>query len=219
MESRERTFEGRWPHERPNARTMSHAGFFYYPRTGEDDTAYCYQCGLGLDGWEAEDDPWHEHARRRPNCPFIQKRPLMEPAAFQRILGSSSESFIKEVAPNTAPSVQKNSAESATKTVEPVIEKAMQENTKVPVELKTLTEEKENNTSERGKGTNFQKPKKLVRKESIIEVDENEIAIFDSLVADGVVKREELEMSLEDFILKSLVQRELDFYDSHFQNK
>ena len=240
--SREKTFEGRWIKERPSGATLSQAGFFYYPRTKEDDTAFCYQCGVGLDGWEEEDDPWHEHARRRPNCPFIRGNGLMEPAAFQRILGSSSESYIKELTPvetqSTAPTlpekkpVQKEQKQLEVKQViekkQELIEKKQEQ--KQIIEKERLKEQKsqpnvkqresavvenKENTKEK-----FQKPsKKLTRKESVIkeadQIDADEAAMFDSLVASGVIKREELELTLEDFVLKSLVQRELDFFDAH----
>ena len=221
---------------------MSQAGFFYYPRTKEDDTAFCYQCGVGLDGWEEEDDPWHEHARRRPNCPFIRGNGLMEPAAFQRILGSSSESYIKELTPVEAQSlpekkpIQKEQRQLEVKQViekkqeqKQIIEKKQEQKQIIEKELlkeqksqpnvkqrESAVVENKENTEEK-----FQKPpkKKLARKESVIkeadQINAEEVAMFDSLVASGVIKREELELTLEDFVLKSLVQRELDFFDAH----
>lgn len=36
---------------------MAQAGFYYYPRDEQDDTAICFQCGLALDGWEPDDSP------------------------------------------------------------------------------------------------------------------------------------------------------------------
>jgi hypothetical protein len=56
MQARERTFAN-WPHAQPNVKQMAQAGFFFYPKERGDDTAYCFQCGCCLDGWEASDVP------------------------------------------------------------------------------------------------------------------------------------------------------------------
>lgn len=48
---------------------FSEAGFFY---TGKDDETICYYCGGGLKDWDEEkDNPWIEHARWFPKCPFV----------------------------------------------------------------------------------------------------------------------------------------------------
>lgn len=47
---------------------LSEAGFFY---TGKNDETICYYCGGGLKDWQEEDDPWQEHARWFPRCPFV----------------------------------------------------------------------------------------------------------------------------------------------------
>lgn len=61
--NRELTFTmGLWPHTKSiSASQMAKAGFFFWPRgeDEEDDTAICVQCGLALDGWEPNDDPWY----------------------------------------------------------------------------------------------------------------------------------------------------------------
>lgn len=53
---------------------MANAGFIYAPTDDSDDNVQCPYCETALDGWEIEDDPVHEHQRRRPNCPFFATR-------------------------------------------------------------------------------------------------------------------------------------------------
>lgn len=47
---------------------FTEAGFFY---TGKDDETICYYCGGGLKDWQEDDQPWEEHARWFPRCPFV----------------------------------------------------------------------------------------------------------------------------------------------------
>ncbi|KAI7825381.1 hypothetical protein BC939DRAFT_129220 [Gamsiella multidivaricata] len=83
------TFGKWWPHERKkgwfgNMKRMAKAGFFYAPVDDSIDNVQCPYCMLALDGWEAEDDPVHEHQRRCPSCPFFATRaaaPTMASAA------------------------------------------------------------------------------------------------------------------------------------------
>ncbi|KAK3090855.1 hypothetical protein FSP39_015260 [Pinctada imbricata] len=49
---------------------MSQAGFYF---TGCEDMVRCFYCGGGLSNWEAEDDPWVEHAHWFPNCAFLKQ--------------------------------------------------------------------------------------------------------------------------------------------------
>lgn len=100
-----------WPHRsRPSlsAERMAQAGFFYWPRTlssraaGQDDTAICFQCGLALDGWEEEDDPRHEHAKRRPECPFVKSGVAIRPCAFEFLLASQpAQNAVRHISART----------------------------------------------------------------------------------------------------------------------
>jgi len=38
---------------------------------GPDDNVRCFQCGGGFKNWKQDDDPWLEHQRWFPRCPFI----------------------------------------------------------------------------------------------------------------------------------------------------
>ncbi|PJF18681.1 Baculoviral IAP repeat-containing protein 5.1 [Paramicrosporidium saccamoebae] len=88
-----------WPHfHNPslNADKMARAGFFYWPKllpskSECDDTSVCFQCGLALDGWDADDDPRHEHAKRRPECPYIRSNVAIRPCSFEFLLASKPD--------------------------------------------------------------------------------------------------------------------------------
>ncbi|KAF9190322.1 hypothetical protein BGZ51_008746 [Haplosporangium sp. Z 767] len=77
--ARLQTFGKWWPHERTKGwfgttKRMVNAGFFYSPDIDSIDKVQCPYCFLALDGWEATDDPVHEHQRRCPTCPFFATR-------------------------------------------------------------------------------------------------------------------------------------------------
>lgn len=50
--------------------TLSSAGFFY---VGYLDKVKCFFCDGGLCNWEANDEPWTEHARWFPDCGFLKQ--------------------------------------------------------------------------------------------------------------------------------------------------
>ncbi|XP_053397269.1 putative inhibitor of apoptosis isoform X3 [Mercenaria mercenaria] len=61
----------RWPQslmQRPEQ--LAKAGLYY---TGLEDTVRCFACDGGLRKWDPEDDPWIEHCRWFPECPFVRK--------------------------------------------------------------------------------------------------------------------------------------------------
>lgn len=51
---------------------MAEAGFYYSGHGEEDDSVTCFACSKVLDGWERTDDPWKEHKKHAPNCPFVK---------------------------------------------------------------------------------------------------------------------------------------------------
>ncbi|KAL8575548.1 hypothetical protein ACOMHN_059612 [Nucella lapillus] len=59
-----------WQHEgsHPAAR-MAEAGFYY---TGHADLVRCFYCRGGLKTWEQSDQPWVEHCRWFPRCPYVR---------------------------------------------------------------------------------------------------------------------------------------------------
>lgn len=50
---------------------MAQAGFYYQPNSSGDDRAMCFTCTVCLVCWEKTDEPWSEHERHSPSCPFV----------------------------------------------------------------------------------------------------------------------------------------------------
>ena len=46
---------------------------FTYSWTGYLDNVKCFFCDGGLCNWEADDEPWTEHARWFPDCGFLKQ--------------------------------------------------------------------------------------------------------------------------------------------------
>nr|XP_022903769.1 death-associated inhibitor of apoptosis 1 [Onthophagus taurus] len=69
IKSRLETFKSYPKHLRPKPKDLAQAGFFY---TQDADKVVCFECGLGLNDWEPDDDAWLEHKKFSPNCMFIK---------------------------------------------------------------------------------------------------------------------------------------------------
>ncbi|XP_015476910.1 baculoviral IAP repeat-containing protein 6 isoform X5 [Parus major] len=72
--NRRETFTS-WPHvgyrwAQPDP--MAQAGFYHQPASSGDDRAMCFTCSVCLVCWEPTDEPWSEHERHSPNCPFVK---------------------------------------------------------------------------------------------------------------------------------------------------
>ncbi|KAK5648597.1 hypothetical protein RI129_003489 [Pyrocoelia pectoralis] len=50
---------------------MAQAGFYHLPNESGDDRAMCFTCSVCLVCWERTDEPWSEHERHSPSCPFV----------------------------------------------------------------------------------------------------------------------------------------------------
>ncbi|XP_071115031.1 baculoviral IAP repeat-containing protein 7-like [Haliotis cracherodii] len=60
-----------WPSGKEQTPQMlAKAGFFY---AGFGDSVKCFYCDGGLRTWERGDDPWSEHARWFPRCPYVRQ--------------------------------------------------------------------------------------------------------------------------------------------------
>ncbi|EXJ82802.1 hypothetical protein A1O3_06617 [Capronia epimyces CBS 606.96] len=75
-DARRSTFSIGWPHESKRGWTckvekMVEAGWHYVPTPDSDDFVSCVYCKLSVDGWEPKDNPFSEHYRRSPECPFF----------------------------------------------------------------------------------------------------------------------------------------------------
>jgi len=51
---------------------MAQAGFYHNPSSSGDDRATCFTCNVSLVSWEPTDEPWSEHERHSPFCPFVR---------------------------------------------------------------------------------------------------------------------------------------------------
>nr|CAI5841120.1 unnamed protein product [Callosobruchus analis] len=73
-EARRRETYRHWPHmdykwALPDQ--MAQAGFYHQPNSSGHDRAMCFTCTVCLVCWERTDEPWSEHERHSPNCPFV----------------------------------------------------------------------------------------------------------------------------------------------------
>ena len=65
------TFFHGWSPVRASPREIASAGFYFL---GVRDRVKCWYCDGGLQNWEFEDEPWHEHAKWFPTCPFLLEK-------------------------------------------------------------------------------------------------------------------------------------------------
>ncbi|XP_078714316.1 dual E2 ubiquitin-conjugating enzyme/E3 ubiquitin-protein ligase BIRC6 isoform X2 [Lampetra fluviatilis] len=72
--NRRETFTS-WPHAHyrwAQPDPMAQAGFYHQPTSNGDDRAMCFTCSVCLVSWEPTDEPWSEHERHSPNCPYVK---------------------------------------------------------------------------------------------------------------------------------------------------
>lgn len=72
--TRRQTF-AHWPHmdyKWALPKQMAQAGFYHQPSNTGDDRAMCFTCNVCLVCWEKTDEPWSEHERHSPTCPFVR---------------------------------------------------------------------------------------------------------------------------------------------------
>lgn len=50
-------------------RNLAEAGFVF---TGNRNSTCCHVCGVVLEQWQTNDDPWEEHKRLSPKCEFVK---------------------------------------------------------------------------------------------------------------------------------------------------
>uniref|UniRef100_F6ZZT6 Baculoviral IAP repeat-containing protein 7 n=1 Tax=Ciona intestinalis TaxID=7719 RepID=F6ZZT6_CIOIN len=70
LDARVATFDRRWPARKVKASAthIAKAGFYFL---GDRDRAKCWYCNGGLQNWDANDEPWVEHAKWFPGCEFV----------------------------------------------------------------------------------------------------------------------------------------------------
>ncbi|XP_043255701.1 baculoviral IAP repeat-containing protein 6 [Colletes gigas] len=65
----------KWPHMNHKwalPDQMAQVGFYHHPNATGDDRVMCFTCNVCLVCWEPKDEPWSEHERHSPTCPFIK---------------------------------------------------------------------------------------------------------------------------------------------------
>jgi len=99
---------------------LSSAGFFY---VGYADNVKCFFCDGGLCNWEAEDEPWTEHARWFPDCGFLKQ--VKGTTFIQKELGvnggpltSTGDDNRKSASPSTSAASANNESPSRSLTTE-----------------------------------------------------------------------------------------------------
>ena len=90
------TFMDLWPHESKRGwvcktAAMVSAGWHFAPTLESDDFVSCAYCKLSLDGWEPKDNPFDEHHRRSPDCPFFVFASTSAPKAIRGKKGRPSK--------------------------------------------------------------------------------------------------------------------------------
>ncbi|KAF7846286.1 hypothetical protein BT93_L4666 [Corymbia citriodora subsp. variegata] len=92
-----------WPHQNKRGwlckvEKMVEAGWYFAPNAECEDYVSCVYCKLSLDGWEPKDNPFEEHHKRSPSCPFFvfagttapSKRPKAKKGRVSRTSKASS---------------------------------------------------------------------------------------------------------------------------------
>ncbi|ELT99440.1 hypothetical protein CAPTEDRAFT_120337 [Capitella teleta] len=72
-EERTATYEDWTYGHRQSANALAEAGFFF---TGVQDRIQCAFCRGVLHSWESTDNPWEEHKKHFPSCPFVLGRQI-----------------------------------------------------------------------------------------------------------------------------------------------
>ena len=60
----------KWPVQMKQSREDMAAAGFVYSNCG--DRVHCFSCHIKVRAWNATDDPWTEHEKWSPSCPYIQ---------------------------------------------------------------------------------------------------------------------------------------------------
>ncbi|XP_015440195.1 PREDICTED: baculoviral IAP repeat-containing protein 6 [Dufourea novaeangliae] len=71
---RRETFS-KWPHINDKwalPDQMAQVGLYHHPNATGDDRVMCFTCNICLVCWEPKDEPWSEHERHSPACPFVK---------------------------------------------------------------------------------------------------------------------------------------------------
>ncbi|KAF9420207.1 hypothetical protein BGZ94_009177 [Podila epigama] len=145
--ARIQTFGDWWPHAKTpgwfgTVYRMANAGFIFAPTDDNPDNCQCPYCNIALDGWEAWDDPVHEHQRRTPNCPFFATRleaPTKASMAKSRKRIETKETSVSKSTRTQRTRAADNTATTTTTTTTRSGRTAKSQATSKPVVVQTLT--------------------------------------------------------------------------------
>ncbi|XP_075706236.1 baculoviral IAP repeat-containing protein 5.1-like [Rhinoderma darwinii] len=65
---------------------MAKAGFVHCPTENEPDVACCFFCLKELEGWEPDDEPLAEHAKRSATCGFLSLNKNIDELTMEEFL-------------------------------------------------------------------------------------------------------------------------------------
>ncbi|TPX53970.1 hypothetical protein SeMB42_g00527 [Synchytrium endobioticum] len=116
-----------WPHAsdnhwHPQPQALAAAGWIYKPYDDAEDATECLYCGISLDGWELNDDPVHEHRKRRPECVMFNLPPPKKATSTKALVGpleENDDAATAETRKKTEIEVTISDDEPATKLVKP----------------------------------------------------------------------------------------------------
>ncbi|XP_052240938.1 baculoviral IAP repeat-containing protein 7-B-like isoform X2 [Dreissena polymorpha] len=113
-----------WPlHLSQRPEQLADAGMYY---TGVDDHCRCFACDGGLMKWEPGDDPWIEHCRWFPGCPYARE---IKGDEFINLIQLSIDQAMEENGSNHQDDV--SGAMTATTTEDINIQRIVKQNTKL----------------------------------------------------------------------------------------
>lgn len=64
---------GKWPLVSPTSEDMAGAGFKFAAAGSQRDNVKCDACNLECFKWEPDDNPYEDHVKNSPQCPFTKK--------------------------------------------------------------------------------------------------------------------------------------------------
>ena len=188
-EARRSTFEiMAWPHEGKRGWTcktdkMVEAGWHFAPNTECEDYTSCVYCRLSLDGWEPKDDPFEEHHRRSPDCPFFvfagttasSKRPKAKKGRASKASRSSRASRLSAQSNTTSMSqLDESTGNIEVLGVDTSLEESIMDNSIVSVQSTTSTTRGKRKAPARAKGGIAKKAKTTKGRKKQIESQEQE---------------------------------------------
>lgn len=100
LQSRITSFRASFPIKGITPTEFAQAGFY---SIGFEDYTRCFDCGVGLRGWDNTDDPWKQHAKFSPKCKYLLSE-KGQSFVLSQTNSTSLENSQKSDIPKTVPS-------------------------------------------------------------------------------------------------------------------